>query len=264
MKKELVEFLFNKGLVVVERLNENKRSAFAVVCSLAKTFNVSISGEIQYLSSKTESLFEEMIGKNIPLPFYVGFPNSVRELSRSAFFFDQAFSYFNAYLEGENGDPISQMNKSLERSLFEEETEIKYFRAILEEEAKDILIETASDIGSSTRPISIEMRKVLIEIYKEYTFLPEVKSRKNLVDLMVMEQSLFEGLKPQLKLNDIVKYLESLSSYHLRYSENSIKRSSFHLNLSNQDRKKTAILLDAILPRTSERECKEALEKRKI
>ena len=118
-------FLFTKNILVNTEMSEN---AFAARFALANKFNISITSGQQYAHEDMIRLAAEMLGEDVPLPFYRNFPDSVRELTAEQLLFDQLYHYSVTYGQGDFSEAAhSLFEEEFARIAFREEAEIKKF-----------------------------------------------------------------------------------------------------------------------------------------
>ena len=130
---------------------------------------------------------ERCIGRQVPAPFYKGFPQSVRELSPDALLFDQLMHYFQTYVSGDFSEAgTSLLEETFERLAFREKTEIKDFSILPEEEAVSRLVSSVNDLLASTRPLSESQYALVLEYIREYHYeIPHCASKDTAVQLLL-------------------------------------------------------------------------------
>lgn len=241
-------FLFTKNILVNTEMSEN---AFAARFALANKFNISITSGQQYAHEDMIRLAAEMLGEDVPLPFYRNFPDSVRELTAEQLLFDQLYHYSVTYGQGDFSEAAhSLFEEEFARIAFREEAEIKKFIILTEDEAKEKLTEYIEDMLKGTRPLS-DVQYDLIKAYTgEYKY--EIKNCvckdtaiKLLLDTRNTAYARFLSLSDVIKLADVINYEV--------YNNKNIKK----LNFKNSDRKLISAVIDCIFEKghCNVREC---------
>ena len=136
MQKIFKDYLFGKHILVHES-GVKCEDAFETLFALANLFNIRIT-EGQALATKDMiETASEQIGVDVPAPFYTGFPQSVRALSKDALLFDQLVHYTVTYGFGNFSEAgHSLLEEKFERAAFKEDCEIKDFVILTEQEAE--------------------------------------------------------------------------------------------------------------------------------
>ena len=229
MKSIFTEFLFSKHLLV--NTSGKKEHAFEALFSLANLFNIHIVSGHQLANPDMISTAEYCIGREVPLPFYQGFPQSVRELSPDQLLFDQLAHYFVTYTCGDFSEAgHSLFEENFERTAFKEKAEIKHFTIITEEEAVVRLAAAVADLLASTRPLSESHYNLVRDYVMEYNAeIPNCASKDTAVQLLLDTRDL--RFAAFLQLSDVIRILDYLN--YETYGKENLKR----LNLRNQDRK---------------------------
>ena len=237
MQKIFKDYLFGKHILVHES-GVKCEDAFETLFALANLFNIRIT-EGQALATKDMiKTASEQIGVDVPAPFYTGFPQSVRALSKDALLFDQLVHYTVTYGFGNFSEAgHSLMEEKFERAAFKEDCEIKDFVILTEQEAEIKMGELVDDLLKSTRPISdsqYELVKAYIDTYKYDISYCENKDTaiRLLLDTDDAKYARF------ITLADILKVVERIQFE--RYGSENIKK----LNFKNKDRKLIKGLID--------------------
>ena len=254
MNKILKEFLFGKNIFVSEKQAENP---FEVKFALANKFGISICEGDKLLSPEMICEAAEWLGEYIPEPFYKGFPETVRKLSKNQLLFDQCFHYFITYGIG-NFDKAghSVFEENFARIAFREGYEVKKFIVLSEQDARIRLNEYFSDMAKSSRPLSTEQFSALKAGIEEGIFFPEkIVSKDTAVKLLFSLRDL--RLAGFLYLSDTIKLLD-LINFSAR-GDADLKK----LRLSSCERKFISKVLDEIFKsgRINTADC---FEKKKI
>lgn len=248
------KFLFTKGVLVNTGVSEN---AFAARFALANKFNISIAGGQQYAHEDMIPFVSEMLGENVPDPFYRNFPNSIRELSPDQLLFDQLFHYSVTYGLGNFSEAgYSMFEEEFERLAFRENVEIKKFIILTEAEAEVQLKQYIEDMLKGSRPLC-DVQYDLVRTYMEtYDYELENCACKDtaiqlLLDTRDAKYAKFLALSDVIKLVDIMNYKV--------YNNKNIKK----LNFSNQDRKFVTKIINVIF-KNGRRNVRDCFEKKAI
>ena len=171
-----------------------------------------------------------MIGVCVPEPFYRGFPETVKALTKEEKLFDQLFHYFITYQMGDFEEAGHSIFESeFKKTAFREGYETKKFEIVTEEAAEALLKSYVLDMAKSSRPLSEEQYEVLKEATLEYDYCDiEIGSLNTTVKLIYDLQR--TDLADQIKLSDIIKLVEYVAHEN---RQRSLKK----LNLKNADRK---------------------------
>ena len=140
MKEIYQSTLFDKRILVAERDAEPEQDAFAVVYALAELFSIRIVSGEELAQRRMLRFAAEQLGKEVPEPFYRGFPESVKSLTADQRLFDQIVHYTVTYgfgLFGRAGHSL--LENVLERKAFQEKTEPQDFTIVSEDEAEALL-----------------------------------------------------------------------------------------------------------------------------
>ena len=180
------------------------------------------------------------MGVNVPLPFYRGFPDTVRSLFPEERLFDQLVHYMRTYDFGLFDEPgRSILEPEFERLAFAEKTEIRDFSVLTEAEAVRELEELVRALLAGTRPLSTEQFGLVREFIQTYGWFPENCASRNTALRLSAELRDFRFAK-FLALSDVIKLVEEIQ-YRVYKKENIRK-----LNLRNQDRKFIARMIDSL------------------
>ncbi len=284
MKDVFKDYLFTKGYFVSDPA-EPQHSAeytFNALVGLGKLFNIVIDKNANLATVDMLHIAETGIGTvSVPAPFYIGFPSSVRELTKDQLLLDQLYSYFITYglndFEGEGTRSIFE--EQIERGVLDEKTEVKHFEILTEKQAHDKLRSCVDDLLSSTRPLSKSQYDLVKQYIVDYSYAPTSIASKNtaiklLNDIRDLELTSF------LCLPDIIKLVEEMiqaekpdSSYMFRDKSKLPKLTK--LNLPNRDRKFITAVIRRVIEkqlvnltghqyRVTHNQVIECLEKRKL
>lgn len=243
-------YLFTKHLLVNE--GKTEENVFEVLYALADLFGIRITEGAELAAKEMIPYIEERVGTKVPEPFYRGFPESVRALSRDQLLFDQLVHYALTYGFGDFENPgHSLFEKDFERTAFKEGARILDFRIVTEEEAEALILSSVKDLLSSSRPLNTSNLELVVDVLKERS--PEsfrIASKDTRIFLLVATRDLrfAEGLS----LPDVLKVTERLQWE--AYRVNDLKK----LNLKNQERKFISALIRQKLSENGDfRECYE-------
>lgn len=255
MKTLFIDFLFSRHLLV--NTTGQKNASFETLFSLANLFNIRIVSGQELAEPEMIHVAERCIGRQVPAPFYKGFPQSVRALSADALLFDQLLHYFRTYVSGDFSEAgTSLLEETFERLAFREKTEIRDFSIVTEEEAVSRLADSVNDLLASTRPLSESQYALVLEYIREYQYgIPHCASRDTAVRLLLDTRD--PAYAAFLQLSDVIRILDHLS-YETYHNENLKK-----LALKNQDRKFLTEIINTIF-RESQCNIADCFEKKKI
>ena len=230
MEQQFKEYLFQKHILVSDGAVEESH-VFETLFALANLFNISVTKGKELAQEGMIAFASRMLGENVPKPFYEGFPNSVRELSKEQLIFDQMVHYTVTYGFGNFSEAgHSLMERNFTRLAFKENCEIKEFEILTEAEAVKRLAEYVENLLASTRPLNENQFAVVCAYIKTYRYrVGQCASKNTAIRLMVELRSL--RFARFLMLSDVIKLVDEIQ-YRLYGSENLKK-----LNLRNQDRK---------------------------
>ena len=255
MKALFIDFLFSKHLLV--NTTGQKTASFETLFSLANLFNIRVVSGQELAEPEMIHVAERCIGRQVPAPFYKGFPQSVRELSPDALLFDQLMHYFQTYVSGDFSEAgTSLLEETFERLAFREKTEIKDFSIIPEEEAVSRLAASVNDLLLSTRPLSESQYALVLEYIREYHYeVPHCASKDTTVQLLLDTRD--PKFAAFLQMSDVIRILDHLS--YENYDNENLKK----LNLQNQDRKFLTRIINTIF-REGQCNMADCFEKKKI
>ena len=252
MEKHYKRYLFGKHILVSESMVEPKqtgtpsaldfflvfnknvemnKSRFDILFSLAHLFDIKITKGAELVQRDMIRFVSECLGRNVPEPFYRGFPESVRKLTGDQLLFDQLVHYAITYGFGDFSKPgHSLFEAQFERTAFNEDTEIKSFSIITEEEAVAVLGRMVNNLLAGTRPLSDEQYALVKDYILDYHFaVQDVASRNTCVRLLLDTRDL--RLAEFIFMSDVIKLVDELN--YRTYGNENIRK----LNLKNQDRK---------------------------
>jgi hypothetical protein len=245
MKRIFKEYLFQKHMFVCERagtgLAENEEPhVFETLFSLANLFGITITEGKELAQKEMIEFASGMLGKNVPAPFYQGFPESVRNLSADQLLFDQLVHYTVTYGFGHFSEPgHSLFEETFERMAFQENVEVKEFTIIEEAAAVKLLAEYVGNLLASSRPLSDMQFAMVCDYIQTYRYkVQQCASKNTLVRLMVALRDL--RFARFLYLSDVIKVLDEIN--FVGYGKEELKK----LNLRNQDRKFLTSVIDEL------------------
>ena len=136
------KYLFQHDFLVNET-GTPAPDAAEVLLLLAQNCGIKVTGGVQFASRDMVEFASSMLGKDVPEPFYRGFPESVRELAPEQLLFDQLIHYFNTYGIGDFSEAgHSLLEEFYGRGVFEEDVTPMEFTILTGEEAEAILMLT--------------------------------------------------------------------------------------------------------------------------
>lgn len=240
MNRVFVTYLFNHNYFV-NQPEELTEAQAETRLSLAKLFNIRITEGAELLQPVMIRTASELIGIDVPQPFYLGFPESVRKLTIPELLIDQLLHYYNTYGQDNfERSGHSVFEEEIERKVFDEKTPVKDFSVLTETEAIEKLKGYTQDLLSGTRPLSEAQYELVLTFIREYAFTPENIASKNTAMHLLID-SRDTNLANFLMLSDVPKLADELN-YRSTGNKNPNK-----LNLKNQDRKLLTAVLDKLI-----------------
>ena len=263
----LKNYLFTKHILVADNRAETGHP-FETLVALARLFGIRVTKGQELLSDDMIPFAASQLGKNVPAPFYKGFPASVRELTPDQLLFDQLFHYVQTYGFGSWAVPgHSVFERDFTRLAFAEKTEPNDFAAVDETEAAALIRESAEALLSATRPLS-ESQFAFVTAAIRGGFLNKDEIRcasKDTATRLLLE---FRDLAfaKDLALPDVLRtaaemnyraflHRESINRSRWNWQPQKLEQKKYYdgdprkLNLKNQDRKLLAQMLDHFLDR---------------
>ena len=238
MKRKYKDYLFQKHILVAE--GKAPEHVFETLFSLAGLFGIKIVKGEELADPSMISYASSQLGEKVPEPFYRGFPESVRKLTREKLLFDQMFHYFTTYGLGDFSEAgHSVFEENFERTAFKEKTEIREFSILTEEEAEKRLSGIVEDLLAGTRPLSEQQYELCLDFIRDHKQIPERIASKNTAIRLLLDLRDLSYAK-YLKMSDVIKVVDELN-YRSYHSDNPRK-----LNLKNQDRKFLTRLMNEI------------------
>ena len=240
MNGVFVTYLFNHHYFVNQPKQITEAQAETRL-SLAKLFNIRITYGAELLQPVMIRTASEIIGDNVPRPFYLGFPESVRKLTIPELLIDQLLHYYNTYGQ-DNFDEAghSVIEDEIERKVFDEKTPVKDFAVLTEAEAIEKIKDYTQDLLSGTRPLSEAQYKLVLTFIREYHYTPASIASKNTAMRLLID-SRDTKLADFLMLSDVPKLADELN-YRSTGNKDPNK-----LNLKNQDRKLLTAILNKLI-----------------
>ena len=235
MESLYLNHLFSKGLFV----SEDGPSAHAseAALSLAKLFNIMVIEHPEQATIDMVRVAERNLGLAVSAPFYVGFPESVRNLSVEERFLDQYLHYAQTYGLGDFLSPgHSALEERFERACCNEKAPIKRFRIISKAEAEQIIDEDVRQLLAGSRQLS-EGDYNLVLLRVKGGFAVETCGSKDTATKLLMDTGDLE-LTKFLQLSDVVRLVELIQFAH--HQSTDIKK----LNFTNKERKLVTRVID--------------------
>ena len=236
MKEIFRDYLFGKGYLVAEQMPEGKSTSDQdIVCllvALGRKAGIRIKSGARLMPRDLAKYAIDKFCFNVPDPFYIGFPETVRQLTDDELLFDQLISYARTY--GINSFPgegqHSEFEEKLERVAFEEDWDPKEYAVLTAEDGEKVLLEAVEGLFAGTRPLSLDQELILTNYCREYRYIPDrIGCKLTAVDMLIHTGNFrFTGF---LELPDVIKILERIQYMH--YGSEKTNR----LNLRNTDRK---------------------------
>ena len=239
----LKKYLFDK-CILVNDTNDNKDYK-AVLLALANKLGIQIVEGEKKLNIDIFKYASKMMGENIPLPFYEGFPESVLKLTVDELQLDQLIHYIITYGQGDFSTPgYSLLEENIKRNAFSEFYQIKKFRVLSLEEAIEYLYSVMDDMASNSRPLTQAQYDVFLLMYEEYGYLPKNFKSKDILARLYLDTNK-DIFIAYFELNDVLRILGYIQNDYYRKSE------LLPLNLKNCHRKIITNLIDKITERNS-------------
>lgn len=207
------------------------QSPLDVLYALVNLFGIHVISGGEHATPDMIRFTADMLGKDVPEPFYRGFPGSVRQLSPDELLYDQLLHYTLTYGLGFfNKEWHSMLETLIERTPLDEDVQLKDFTIVTEEEAIPLLEDIIRNLLASTRPLNSDDYN-LVETYIR-TYSPVVErcaSKDTAVKLLTDTRDL--QFAEFLQMSDVPRLLDYLLL--TCYPDQKINK----LNLRNQDRK---------------------------
>lgn len=239
----LKKYLFDK-CILVNDTNDNKDYK-AVLLALANKLGIQIVEGEKKLNIDIFKYASKMMGENIPLPFYEGFPESVLKLTVDELQLDQLIHYIITYGQGDFSTPgHSLLEENIKRNAFSEFYQIKKFRVLSLDEAIEYLYSVMDDMASNSRPLTQAQYDVFLLMYEEYGYLPKNFKSKDILARLYLDTNK-DIFISYFELNDVLRILGYIQNDYYRKSE------LLPLNLKNCHRKIITNLIDKITERNS-------------
>lgn len=243
MHDVLKKYLFDK-CILVNDTNDNKDYK-AVLLALANKLGIQIVEGEKKLNIDIFKYASKMMGENIPLPFYEGFPESVLKLTVDELQLDQLIHYIITYGQGDFSTPgHSLLEENIKRNAFSEFYQIKKFRVLSLDEAIEYLYSVMDDMASNSRPLTQAQYDVFLLMYEEYGYLPKNFKSKDILARLYLDTNK-DIFISYFELNDVLRILGYIQNDYYRKSE------LLPLNLKNCHRKIITNLIDKITERNS-------------
>ena len=203
-------FLFTKGYLV-NWDGENRQDCVRALYALANVFGIRIRRNPQLAVWRMVDTAKQIIGTNVPRPFYTGFPQSVLKLTEDQLLIDQLIHYAVTYGLGDFSQPgHSLLEEQFERVAFREKTEIKEFEIVEEEEAIELMKSYVNSLLASSRPLNRDMEALVVGFAQ---FDPEAITVCNCKDTAI--RLLYETRDVRyarfLQLPDVIKLADEIN-----------------------------------------------------
>ena len=211
--------------------------------AMAKILNINITRGGKMADLEMFRFAAQMIGENVPMAFYKGFPDSVRKLSFEQLYIDQLLHYLQTYGMGDFSTPrhsVLEDEEDIRRKLFKESGSVKDFEILSEEAATGVLRTFVDNMLCSTRPLNPRQLEMVRLFILDNDYMPErIASKDTRIGLLLGTRD--PRFVDSLSLADVMKILEKL---HFEQARNFNLRK---LNLPNKTRKFLTMVMDRIL-----------------
>ncbi len=240
MNEKLLAFLFERKILVS---NEGSEHPFETLFTLANKFGIKIVKGRPLVNEALFPFIQKMLGIKVPQPFYVGFPKSVKSLTRDQLLFDQLYTYYNTYYLGDfSEERHSVFEDDFKRIAFKEYVTPKEFVIVDEKEAYEMLVESVESFLQNTRPMAKEHYEVLCAFIDEYKYkINNCACKDTAIKLLLRERNLY--FSRFISLADVVRVVDYINYYE--YNNENVKK----LNLKNRDRVFISKLISKIFAR---------------
>ena len=267
MKRICLFHLFNKHYLVNLRDREIGTDSrftskakiqddpFEIAFSLAHFFGIKITSGTELLQKEMIQLAGELLGQDVPKPFYRNYPKSVLSLTPNQLLYDQLLNYAITYGLGITDSPrYSVFEKDFERTAFREGAEIREFSVITEEEAIPLLQKLAEELLQGTRPLSYTQYDLVQTVLHDYPFpVTRIASKDTAVRLLLDVRD--PALADHIRLSDVIRLLDRMN--FTLYGNTDLKK----LNLRNKERVFLTAVIDRLIPTGNIVDC---FEKKKL
>ncbi len=233
------DYLFQKHIIVSTGVPA--KYPLETLFSLASELNIRITSGAELVFDGCLDYVAEQLGRNVSDPFYLGFPETPRQLPPWALLMDQMIHYSITYVEGDFSEAgHSVFEEFAGRSIFQEELPPLDFTIVSKKEGIRALGELVNGLLASTRPLSREQYHLVLRFFNDYhPVINAVASKNTCVKLLINTRNL--TFADFLALPDVIRLVEELS--YAKYHKSRIS----HLNLRNKDRKFVTSVLDCLL-----------------
>lgn len=259
MKDLFKDYLFTKHVLVADEKPTTEESFNALV-ALKNRLGINVTKGKEYASVGLIEYAAKQLGEYIPAPFYLGFPESVKDLTEDQLLFDQLLHYCITYGLGIFDDPgHSVYEEQFERLAFNEDVKEKDFEILTDDEATDRLHESICNLLGSSRPLSENDYHIVLECMRAYVMFPkDIPCKQTTVRLLYDMRSTFRFGR-YLNLSDVIKLVDYIN--YTVYGNENLKK----LNLKNKDRKLITETIDYCFA-NKRKACniRDCFEKRKI
>ena len=237
MKDIFKTYLFSKH-ILVKYVNYGEENVFETLFTLANLFNIHITNGQELAERYMIHFASEMLGTDVPEPFYRGFPESVKQLSADKLLYDQMLHYFRTYGLGDFSEAgHSLFDENFQRTAFKENATVKDFIIVNEDEAEKLLHEMADDLLGGSRPLNEGQFEFLTAMVREKGHTIDTCASKNTAIKLLLELR-DPGIARFISLSDVIKLADEMN-VRIYANENMRK-----LNFKNSDRKFLTKILD--------------------
>lgn len=227
MKDIFKDYLFNQHYLVND--GEQTERWFETTFALAHFFNIHVDEQMAcFAHPDMIKMCQNKLGVNVPEPFYRGFPQSVRKLTKEELLFDQLLHYATTYGMGYFDEPgYSVFEERFKRIAFKEDTPIKEFEILTEEVAIVKLAEICDNLLTSTRPLNDIQYNMFLEYAKTYPmYQPTSFASKNTLVKYLIDTKDLSYVK-YMKMSDVIKLVDEINWRH--YNNKNIKKLHFNM-----------------------------------
>ena len=240
MERLYQDYLFSQGLFVSEQGPSDL--AGETVLSLAKLFNIKVVEPPEWACLDMVRVAQRNLGRNVPEPFYRGFPQSVQSLSIQQRLVDQFLHYARTYGFGDFSEAgHSIFEEEFSRSCFSEKVPVRVYRIIDVSAASQLIERHAHQLLAGSRQLSEGDYALVLQCVRDGLAVDACGSKDTATKLLMDTKDL--AFTSFLQLSDVIRLVEHLQFSH--YGSTDIKR----LNFSNQDRKLVRKVIDRFFER---------------
>ncbi|MDO4538190.1 MAG: hypothetical protein Q4B54_08515 [Coriobacteriales bacterium] len=237
-------YLFSQGFFVAFPSDDSEDShPLEALFALAHFAEIRITQHPELAHPYMVRVAARNLGRNVPAPFYQGFPASVRELSPNQILLDRLVHYSMTYGLGLFSlEAHSVFERQFERLAFKENVTPKPFAILTQREAELELQRSVERLLSSTRPLNDESYALVRKFVRTYGWPKLTCSSKDTACRLIVDLR-DPTLSDLIELPDVIRLVEWL------LEENYPKMRLNKLNLRNRDRKLLTQVLDRLFAR---------------